>query len=313
VAVKSVPEPLRIDDLSAVDVYDNQLCIWRRGIDEAVVRLPVKSRNVHLLQSLLSERIAQSQEAAGTAAGDGLGRVLFERKAGRLLTTVLWLGVPLLLVPGLVCFLNPNSWIVGICLVAGSLGLALGGVACQFNRFRCHERGVYKRGLFGTRQLKYDDVAAFTYSATRHYHNGAYVGTQLVMRFDPRPEALAKTISYQASVSAADEALDSLRDHVSRVLAARMAGELAGGGSVVWTTNLGFSPEGIVYRPSGFLGRKEPLLLPYDRFSHFDFQQGTFRLYAKDNPKPLTTEASSQKNFYPGYFVLLGMFYNREG
>ena len=92
-----------------------------------------------------------------------------------------------------------------------------------------------------------------------------------------------------------------------------MAEQMRETGSVTWTPNLAFSAEGMVYRPSGLLGRKDPVLLPYEQFGGYDFNQGTFRLWEKGNPKPVSTEQSSTKNFYPGFYLLLEMFYGGEG
>lgn len=307
-----LPEQVRFDELSAVDVFDNELCIWRRGIDEAIAKLPQRSRDAHLLHLLLAERI-QTPADASPVETDGLGRVLFERRPSKLTKSCLWLGVPVLLVLGLFCALIPDSRVAGIGMLALSPFIALVAWHCQIAVFRCHERGVFKRGLGFTQQLRYGEVAALTYSATRHYHNGAYVGTNLVLRFDPLPGVTTKAIAYHTTVKAADDSLDALRDHISRVLAARMRQEIAEGRAAVWTTNLSFSPEGIIYRPNALFGRKDPILMPFERFGGYDFDKGSFRLWEKENPKPVVTEASSQKNFYPGYFLLLDMFYGGKG
>ena len=112
-------------------------------------------------------------------------------------------------------------------------------------------------------------------------------------------------ISYGVRSKGDDDDLDSLRDHVSRIVAARMFEQFQAGRPVVWTSNLEFTPEGIRYRPSGFLGRKESQLLPFAEYGDYDLKQGVFHLFARGRTKPIMTEQLGAENFYPGYFLLL--------
>jgi hypothetical protein len=82
------------------------------------------------------------------------------------------------------------------------------------------------------------------------------------------------------------------------------------GQPVFWTSNLQFLPEGISYRPGGLFGRKEPLMMRYDEYGGYDLQQGTFYLFAKDNPKAVCTEECSAENFFPGFFLLLMLLHS---
>src|SRR5262249_16802746 len=168
--------------------------------------------------------------------------------------------------------------------------LTISGLWLAFSCFRCHERGVHKATLFSQKTLRYEDVGSFQFSAVKHYHNGAYIGTQLTMRLRPVSADRGPTISYGVRSKGDDDDLDSLRDHVSRIVAARMFEELQGGRPVVWTSNLEFTPEGIRYRPSGFLGRKESQFLPFAEYGNYDLKQGVFHLFARGRTKPIMME-----------------------
>jgi len=74
---------------------------------------------------------------------------------------------------------------------------------------------------------------------------------------------------------------------------------------VSWTNNLQFLPNGIRYRPDGFLGRKESQLLTYADYGGYDLKQGVFYLFARGNKKHIATEQAAAENFYPGFFLLL--------
>src|SRR6185436_4840300 len=161
----------------------------------------------------------------------------------------------------------------------------------------------------GQKLLPYAQVATFSYSATRHYHNGAYVGTHLSMKFEPIAGFGAPRIQYGASVQVADDDLDELRDFISRQLAERMAQQLSTGTPVPWTSNLVFTREGIQYRPAGMLGigRKEPHFLPYDAYGGCNLNQGVFFLFVKGNNTAVMSEPCSAPNFFPGFYLLLNM------
>jgi hypothetical protein len=120
----------------------------------------------------------------------------------------------------------------------------------------------------------------------------------------------ARMLAIACGYEDADD-LDHLRDHISRILAARMFDQFHAGRSVIWTSNLEFTPEGIRYRPSGFLGRKEPQLLPFSEYSGYDLKQGVFHLFARGHTKSVMTEQAAVENFYPGFFLLLMLLHQQ--
>jgi hypothetical protein len=89
--------------------------------------------------------------------------------------------------------------------------------------FRCHTRGVYRRSCWMSRELRFEDVGTFTYSATRLYINGGYSGTYVRMRFAPRRGVNGRAVKFNTSIKNADAELENLREHVSRMVGAHMA------------------------------------------------------------------------------------------
>jgi hypothetical protein len=311
-------QQLPLSEISAVETFDGQMCVWQRGIDMAIAKLPLSGRNVYLLpglvQPLLQRAAGQSEAAAATV---GLGRVLFERRPPRSLVLALEIGGITLVAVGaamMATYLSRQNIDDGL-LVAGillpSIGALLGllGLWLAFSCFRCHERGVCKTTLFSQKTLPYDDIGSFQFSAVKHYHHGAYVGTQLTVRLRPVSADRGPGISYGVRSKGDDDDLDSLRDQVSRIVATRMSEQLQVGKSVVWTKNLQFTPEGILYRPRGFLSRKEPQLLPFAEYGGYDLKQGVFHLFARGRTKPIITEQAAAENFYPGFFLLLTLLH----
>ena len=311
-------ESVRFDSLAAADVFDNQLCVWKHGQDEPVLRIPATSANTPILLKLLRERIVVGDEKDEVPAGDGLGRVLFERKPGRPAMAALWLMPPAALgailvaaVSALVCR-TPVLLLWGF-VVAGAIGLLWSLVLSQCVEFRVHEHGVRRKLFFRSQQLKYAEVDSFTYSAVRQYVKGVYSGTNFTLTFASWPGGKLKKLTYSKRLRNADAALEHLRDHVSQLIADRMQAQFVEGHAVTWTDGLRFLAEGLEYRAAGFLGRKPPVTIPYSQIIGFDLHQGQFWLWTAGKKNATVKESISQPNFFPGYLFLSRLLAARPG
>jgi|GEM_PF-855817 len=311
---------VRFDALAAAEIFDNHLCVWQTGQDEPVLRIPASAANTWILLRLLQERIAKGPETGLPPTGDELGRLLFERKPGRLTKALLWL-FPLACLVILVV-------IVLLAVFKPVPGVLLGGLpACFFAlllwvffishavEFRAHEHGVRRKWLFGTQQLKYADVDVFTYSAVRQYVKGVYSGTNFTLTFTSQATGNSRnklrTLTYSKQLRNSDPGLDHVRDHVSQLIAQRMAQQLAGGRAVVWTDGLRFLPEGLEYSAKGLFGRKPPIMIPYSQIHGYDAETGTFYLWVYGKKKPEAKESVARANFFPGYLLLARLLANR--
>jgi hypothetical protein len=306
-------ESLRLDEITAVESREGKMGIWRKGMDEPYTGFPINGRNVWLLRRLMQSRLKEDE--SNEPPKDGLGRILFQRKPKPI--TVAILAILAVLLPlvgiGLIVFATETAmWVTGlVLLVAGPL-CGLGSYGCLKSNFRCHEWGVYQAGMTGEKRLMYNEVASFSYSATRHYHNGVYTGTQLQLNFQPMPGAKSGPITYGTQVTNEDADLEQLRDFVARVVSTRMASELAEGRPVQWTKNMIFMPEGIQYTPSGFFGKGQTQFLPHENYGGWNMDQGVFYLFERGKPKSVMSENVSEANFYPGFFLLLDMYHSEQ-
>lgn len=305
---KGQPIDINVPQLTAVDVVDDHVCIWIEGRDEVAAKLPVKTANAHILLLLLQEHLAKSERKDEEPQDGRLGRILFERRGSRFSSIGLWIIGGLL---GLVAFLLliaalAEPVILLFALGVGVLAIAsfIGAFFMKKSVFRCHEWGVYQSGLFGTKTLRYDDVQSFTYGATRHFHNGVYTGTHLVLSLVPKPDSASHAITYRATLQNMDLELDNLRDHIAQVIARHMLRQLQRGKSVVWTPSISFLPQALEFQPPGWFGRKEAVVLPYSDIQGVNIEQGVFYLFAKGSSKHVTQENISAANFFPGYVLL---------
>jgi hypothetical protein len=298
--------------VAAVDIIDGKVCVWRAGDAEPAVRVPAGSPNALLLSHLLGRELAARPPAPDD--GPGLGRVIFQRDhsigpAKLTLFGILALGATL---AGL--GLGASAWNAGFpvkmtviagCLIVSPIPMWVGAFFNRVNVFRCHNRGVCKVSARGAAELRYEDVSGFTYSLVRHYHNGAYTGTQVAMTFDPRSGDAKDKVVYSASIKNADEELDNLRDHVGRVVAAKLLARWQAGEPVAWTDGAAFTADGLDVPPGGLLGRGDRRLVPFAEVAGHEFKDGTLYVYQTGQKKSVFSAKTSAANFFPGYFLLL--------
>lgn len=293
-----------VSDISAVDSIDGHICIWKRGEDLPCWKVSEKTVNALLFHRLLGDIIDARGEAA---SGGGLGRILFERKSMGLLTNVVCyvlVTIGFLIAWGLY---KDLGWVSAVVAVISAVGLWL-TFRSRKDVLKCHARGVFLRKWGIDRQLMYEDVGSFSYSATRMYHNGLYTGTTLVMKFIPSDPGKGRQISYSTTLRNVDDSLEMLRQHVSVVVSANMAAILAAKGAVEWTKNMRFVKDGLEVRPSGFLGRREFQKILYTDIQNFDILEGVFHIWVKGKDKSVMQEQMSELNLFPGYVLLASMF-----
>lgn len=294
-----------IEQIAALDILKDEVCIWRINEEVASIRFPIASRNSHLLVHLLSRQLPEDRDEPLTS-GEGLGRVMFEKPLG--LKTKPWIAILVLSVMlfPLIAFFS----LLGA--VATSVGIA--GLSTLFwwlDRDRCFRvcyNGVFLHGRMGEKRLRFDQLESFTYSVTRNYYNGGYTGTSLSLAFVPLPSVDGTKITFNRTFKNEDTDFDILRDHVSGIIAVRMGKELEETGRVPWTKDVTFCSEGLEYRPSGWLGKKqETLMLPWGQINNFNFQDGVFHIWQIGKDKSVICESSSAPNLFPGFLLFVSL------
>jgi hypothetical protein len=278
---------IALGEIEDIGLFDGKFCIWRQGEEFPALKLDPAGPNLVPMMNVVKRKLAERSEQADEERKETLGRVLFERRQPKVLGWLLVVvGLPLSVV------------LVGIPIVLFGYGLIKG-------YFRCHERGVSKRGLGKEKRLFYHQVATFTYSATRMYVNGAYVGTSLTMKFETDDPKAVPPIKYNANVKNVDADLDALRELISAVVAQRLLRRYAETGSFAWTKSLEVTTDGIRYRKSRLLGKGEWAVLPFDHYLGVNVQEGTFHLFSKDAEKSIYHCAISEPNFFPGLHAFM--------
>ncbi|MFO0814610.1 MAG: hypothetical protein U0796_15420 [Gemmatales bacterium] len=303
-----------LSDIVATMCVDDKLKLWKRGEDEAFASLPLHAANAHLLSILLQEELSKRPDDAKHESTSQLGRIIFERRGNRSLGyLLLTLAILFLIIGGITLASFLFGWgkkndqhvliIVTAILWTGAVVFFLAIVAIFKQLFRCHLHGVYHKGFFGEKQLLYSELDAFSYAATKHYHKGSYVGTNIALSFFPRTEVNKPRIVYGTSIKNVDHSLDEMRDEIACIIGTRLFEEVKAGRPTIWTENMTLELQGIRYKASTMFGRQPEQTLSFNQVSGHNMQDGNFTLYQRGKPKPVMTEKCSARNFYSGYFA----------
>ena len=170
-------ETLPFVEIDKVAVYDGKLCLWKRGQDEAAVKISPDSKNAPVLASLLSEWVEHQRAASG-------GQPEALRRIGHGPAAVRAAQERRLLDGHRRCrhrrrsrggdALRSRHDALGPVLLAVPPSLLLGALfgRCWF--------GFYEWGICNAapRRMprRYDEITEFTYSATRMFYKGTYMG-----------------------------------------------------------------------------------------------------------------------------------------
>ena len=303
------PRTVPIADLATLVTIDGEHRVWALGEDQPLLAVREDSRNAFLLGLMLGRRIEENPHAdQPDPTAEGLGRRIFERGGGRAWIAWLAVGVVLALLGAVMAVVawdgaEPSVFWVGVGLVVAGPLCLLGAWWSRVSTFRCHERGLHLKTPLRDDELRYEDVASFSFSSTRMYVNGAYTGTTVAMTFVPTGKSGLKRIRYSRQVKNGDQAIDDLRDHIAGMIAARMAAELDAAGAVPWTPGVALSREGFLLADARRGGS-----LPFAETEGMNLQDGKFHVWRKGVKKPVISEPASAPNFFPGFYLLGSLF-----
>lgn len=302
----AVPVPLA--EITQVGVFQDKVSLWAGNDEQPFASIPAHSPNAWVLHDLLWQRLSQ-QGARPRGPEDGLGRVLFEKRSGSAVTIALAVLALGLLAAAVSLFADHEA---GVGAGAAALGLlaAYGALHTARARFRCHERGLVKRGPLGERMMRYADLEQLSYGAVRHYHNGVYTGTHITMSFAC---ADGKPIRHGAQTRGSEADLEMLRDQLAGMIARRLYERVGQVGEVPWTGTARLSPKGVHYRRKKLLGKGEETLAGFDQDLRFSIESGFFHLFLPGEKKSVLDLPCGGTNFYPGFLLFKQLAADAQG
>lgn len=279
----------------ATGVNEGRAQAWRRGEEEPSFSVPIGSKNARTALGVIARHLPED-DAAGEVPG--LGRRLFRKGMSRA-QRITWYSLGAL-------FALPSLLVILAGEVAGGLiglgiggGLLLLGASGEKSGTNIHQRGVRQRGLLGgIKELRFEDVAAYTHATTRHYYNGAYTGTVHGLEFVP-VAGKGKKIKVHHIARGNDEDMERLRGAMAQIVAGFLHTRLQAGERIAWA-GAELSREGVHFHQPKLIGKGPPALLRYAG-SRYAFNQGVLMLYAPTGDKHVTAVTCSGFNFYPGF------------
>lgn len=291
-------------ELSAAEMEEGQIRVWRRGSDEPTARVDAGSPNAFVLLSILKDRIA----AAGAPAEDpsSLGRVILKRW---------WFGLDGVVLTFAGVFVMLIGWLSAADPAASSAAKAFWAAATAVwayflyrlftRRFYIHQRGARTHGLLGMTVLRDKDVDALTFAATRHYVNGAYQGTIYDIRLVGNQAAGKRTIRYRATLSAFENELADFRQRIAARLAERILQAVGSGGEQPWCVHDVITPAGVRLRPKKLIGYSAEIVVPYTDIGEMKFAEGSCYVHRRSKPEECITYVDQNSpNFWPGYYAV---------
>ncbi|MFN0053044.1 MAG: hypothetical protein ACKV0T_12735, partial [Planctomycetales bacterium] len=282
---------------------------------EGIAERPVVVSKV-TLGRLLKERVIADPIDGGRNDGNDLGRILFERGPGRAVTWLLWLaplkGVGVVVGSLVATWWGRPEWLTIGGVTALVLFLLWGVALSQATRLTCHERGAAWRWLWRVRRLMFANVANVTFQTVRQYVKGVYSGTTFTLSLEGEEEGQPVKLRFARTLRSADPELEHVRDHVSRLIATRMAQSLAEGQRVAWTSRLALLRDGLEYRAPSLLAKKPPVTYRYDQLTGIDASGELFQAWVGGRRTPAIRESTGDPNFYPGYLLLVRILAARK-
>ena len=292
---------LSTETLDRIAIFEENICLWRTGDTVPTFRLNPSKINalpvLHILQKQLRGKNVSPEVP-------GFGKLLFEKKMNGM-KAAMWaiLGTAVIMIIGGGVFMSGiecKSWTLFCILI--TVGFAMIGYALigYTSAFQCHEKGVRKCGLTGWRELRYTDIASFSYTAVNKYYHGVYSGTTFSMKFSPKPETCQRPIKFSTTQRKLCEAdLNTLRDHIANIITAKLLTKIEGGERVKWGQHASLTRDGVSFCPQKFIFRGKEQFLSYNHISGTIIKNGVAGLFEEGKKKPVFTMPVGSPNFFP--------------
>lgn len=170
-------------------------------------------------------------------------------------------------------------------------------------------------------RLAYLDASALTYTLTRQYVNGAYVGTAGKLQLETPKGSGIKGLSVSFThrerrkgglfnrTFVGQDPMDIVRDTVADAVAERLALEIAEKGEAPWTGPTTFTKDGL--RIKKLLGA--PILTEYAKIGRLGFGDSSLTLFEEGSQRGFVSMPVNGKNFWPGFVLFQRLMTPRGG
>lgn len=310
------PITIPLSQLSHVERVRGELRLWTFGDPKPVAALSEGTENLTVLEQLLREDLDEFPPPPAEADDVGLGRLLFERTAGR----------PTKLILQVTVFTGLVSIFLKLCgLVANLPGLMASGLAlsilgtivwgickCFDVTFRCYERGVSMTAWSKTIFVTYDQLRAVSWTLRRQASGARAPDFQLTIALGSLDSPQAHELTYWRMMKGFDFELLNVRDTIHRHLIPRMRREYDSFGNVRWTDRLTLTREGLEWRRRRWLFFKQRVVIPYEEITGVSLNLCKMYLRRAGSVRPFVHDTSAP-NFHAGLEILGQLLHETSG
>jgi hypothetical protein len=250
-----------------------------------------------------------------------LGPFITTRKAGILEKIVVLFALALLMVFPVVGLILAGQQItthtlasvLGTIICLALCLFCLVGMRSLFRAVDFHHNGAVERCFGKRREFRYDRADALSYTLTRQYLHGIYVGTSLsfrlatvdrrVLRLSTRYKEQAKGLSIigLGRKFVGEDEMDVIRDLIAAHIANRMTANMQPSGYVDWG-RARLSTEGL----TPLRGKHKHELIPWSRL-RMTANNGFLSLFASEQRRPFLTVPCGGHNFYPAMQLIASL------
>ena len=254
---------------------------------------------------------ATGDDAPRCAPTDRFGAFLTSRghgtegRVGAVFLSFVMLGLAILIVYATVTSSKANSLmyvagpVMSVLFAVASVSVLIGG----FRSWDFYERGLVREGPRHRMEIPFLDVRWMEYQSVRHYHNGAYTGTQLTLKLG-LANGSKLTINFKHKergkgflarrIEGTDE-MEQVRDAIAVCIAEDLELLFEAGKPVEWGRFATLTRDGVAV----LRGKRRGTTVRWSDLREFWEKNNKLWIAARGEPKSFVGIPITGRNFYP--------------
>jgi hypothetical protein len=176
----------------------------------------------------------------------------------------------------------------------------------SYRKLACFEDGIAQIWPKSRMELRFEEIAEFTYIASHALVNGSYSGSTVTFVIRATEVAGRQKWTVWNHLSNPNcTPYDRIRDIISLALATKMLRTLEEQGFVEWTQGIWFVTDGILRKKNGFFSRSVPIIIPYESITNCVFKNDVLQVYVAPSSDVAQLEIKvNRPNVFPGHLLL---------
>jgi hypothetical protein len=234
----------------------------------------------------------------GMAVNDtGLGPLLADIRRGSPAVGVVLIVIALAMAAGCAWLARDEPAVLAGLMIP--MVIAAVGIWGLRHRVRIHAEGVEVRDLFGEGRIRFDEADTLVHRTVAQRINGVPTGNYVWAQLSAGRRKVTFNLRVEKTSAAA---LEEFRARATESIAQHALDAMHAGVPFPWAGAATLGPEGLRYRPFGWIGRKAEQTVQYGGL-RYEVDDGTLSVFPTDSDRILFTMDGDEPNFYPGLLV----------